>query len=152
MLGREPFLVSESFLLWLTYLLSSRKLDLKGQHRFASGLLLLEIRTEFKQTEVEESLGLGVPMSMMDVTSIRPLSQWRESCLTYSLEWSALLVDVGSSSARKTAHSTRGAVCMLFHWEVKQRRLHTLTMSNEGWVGVANTSCCCWQLGDVFFP
>lgn len=40
----------------------------------------------FKQTEAEESLELGVPMSMMDVIPIRPLSQWRESCLSYSLE------------------------------------------------------------------
>lgn len=56
----------------------------------------------FKQIEAEESLDLGVPMSMMDVISIKPLSQWRESCLTYSIEQSALEVHVGSSSARKT--------------------------------------------------
>lgn len=58
----------------------------KGQLRFASGLLLSEVRMGFKQSEAEESLELGVLMSMVDIVSIRPLSQRRERCLTYSLE------------------------------------------------------------------
>lgn len=58
----------------------------KGQQHFASRLLLSEVRMGFKQTEAEESLELGVLMSMVDVIFIRLLSQWRESCPTYSLE------------------------------------------------------------------
>lgn len=53
----------------------------KGQCRFSSGLLLSEVRMGFKQTQTRESLELVVLMSMVDIISIRPLSQWRESCL-----------------------------------------------------------------------
>lgn len=76
-----------------------------------------------------------------------------ERKLSYLLTWVICTCsECWIKQCKEITHSTRGAVCMLFHWEVKQRRLHTLTMSNEGQGGVASTSFCCWQLGDLFFP
>lgn len=55
-----------------------RTLDLKDSvSRF------VEVRIGFKHPEAEEGLKLGVPQSVVDVTSVRPFSQRREGYLTH---------------------------------------------------------------------
>lgn len=55
----------------------------KRQWSFVGRLLLSEVRIGFKHPGAEEGLKLGVPMSMVDVMSIRSLSHRREGRLTY---------------------------------------------------------------------
>lgn len=153
MLGREPFLVPESFLLCLTYFLSSKTLDYKKQHHFASGLLLSKEgwgSSKLKQRKAR-SLEFPCPQWMPF-----PLGLWtnrEKAVLPTHLSDLHLkgMLDQAVQGRQLTAVSTRGAVCMLFHWEVKQRRLHSPTMSNERWGVLQVQVSCCGQLGDLFF-
>jgi len=64
-LGREPFLLSEiPTMAHVPCELPTLNTRPKGQCSFVTRLLLFGIRIEFKHPEAEESLKLGVPISM----------------------------------------------------------------------------------------